>query len=710
MRDQGSQLLVGLATMAVVALLPMRQAVAICNGSAGNGVAEEIAGNNCTVATGNIPTTVTFQAGATGHLILNGAAPTDVVSNVTSAQGIVDVQGTVTMGQDFGSFSVGNIHLLSAVNVQNGAELKATYDINAETVTVGQGTSGTLTQNEGNINVSTLEVKDGATLTQAANTGSMSATNIKLGNGATLTIRNSSTGGTVNGIADGQGSLIIDHGSFQTHDAVGGVHRLNTITLTSGSTLSLTKDVSANTITINGTVNQANSSHAATTLTASTLLAIGTNASFTQTDGSIRAGAITLDSGATLSLKNQGSGTIDGAAAGQGTLTFTGNYNTDQAIGGTNKLASMTVNDGVTLTLDQNASATTVNVGQGSSGVINQSAGTLSATTLAIKAGGSVTQSGSGVINASATTLGSGASLTLANQGSGTIDGAAAGQGTLTFTGNYNTDQAIGGTNKLASMTVNDGVTLTLDQNASATTVNVGQGSSGVINQSAGTLSATTLAIKAGGSVTQSGSGVINASATTLGSGASLTLANQGSGTIDGAAAGQGTLTFTGNYNTDQAIGGTNKLASMTVNDGVTLTLDQNTSATTVNVGQGSSGVINQSAGTLSATTLAIKAGGSVTQSGSGVINASATTLGSGASLTLANQGSGTIDGAAAGQGTLTFTGNYNTDQAIGGTNQAGLHDRQRRCHPHAGPEHQRHHRQCRAAAAVACSTRAPAP
>ena len=152
--------------------------------------------------------------------------------------------------------------------------------------------------------------------------------------------------------------------------------------------------------------------------------------------------------------------------------------------------------------------------GSGSSGVLNQSAGTLSATTLAIKAGGSVTQSGSGVINASATTLASGASLTLANQGSGTIDGAAAGQGTLTLAGNYTSNAVIGGSARLAAINVNDGVTLNLGHNAAATTITVGQGSGGTLNLSAGTLTATTLAIKNGGVFSQSGSSNITASTT----------------------------------------------------------------------------------------------------------------------------------------------------------------------------------------------------
>ena len=494
------------AAVALAALLPLREAAATCSGSAGNGVAEQVGNVNCTVDATHIPTTVTFQSGATGKLILNAAAPTGLINNAVNTEGSVDVQGTVTLNADIGVADLDFPHRLAAINILDAAVLNTPHNVVALTLTVGQGTSGTLNQTAQTISVRTLVLNDGATLDQGMQ-GSIRATlGITLGNNATLTLRSSETGGTINGIADGQGTLIIDH-EFTSEYALGGTHRLHTITVNSGATLSLiesspnTGNATADTVNVNGTLNQS-----AGTLTATTL-ALGNNASVTQTGSGVINAATTLGSGATLSLRNQGSGAINGAADGQGTLSFTGSYNTDAAIGATHGLAAINVNNGVTLTLDQNASATSVTVGQGASGIVNQSAGTLSATTLAINAGGTYTQTGTGVINA-ATTLGSGATLSLRNQGSGAINGAADGQGTLSFTGSYNTDAAIGATHGLAAINVNDGATLTLDQNASATNFNV----SGTLSQSLNTLTATTLAINAGGTYTQSG-GSISASA-----------------------------------------------------------------------------------------------------------------------------------------------------------------------------------------------------
>lgn len=377
---------------------------------------------------------------------------------------------------------------------------------------------------------------------------------------------------------------------------------------------------------------------------------------------------------------NAPSGTILNTTSGEGSIAIVGIVSSANTIGvgGGGTLLAVTVNDGVIFNLGHSLTSTTVTVGQGTSGILNQDAGTLTATTLTIAAGGTLTQSGTGVANATNVTIATGGTLTLANQntaGTVTIDGAGAGQGALVFAGNYNTDAVIGVTS-LASTTVNDGVTLTLDQNLSATTVTVGTGASGIVNQTAGTLTATTLAIDVGGAFTQTAGAIANATNITIANTGTVTLATQNSAgtvTIDGSGgAGNGALVFAASYNTDAAIGGGTSLASVTVNDGATLTLDQALSATTVTVGTGASGVVNQSAGTITATTLAIAAGGTLTQSGTGTIAAS-TTIATGGTLTIVGQNTGTIDGAGAGQGAVVFASDYNTDAIIGTTSLASL-------------------------------------
>ncbi|MFA6284508.1 MAG: hypothetical protein WC633_10230, partial [Desulfurivibrionaceae bacterium] len=276
----------GVSLLAVAALSTGRKAAwAAGTTTCGDGIAATVGDDaDCTVAPGLIPTTVTFSSNPQKILILNGAAPSGNVTNLTNGQGVVTVQGTVTSAAKFGN-SLFPGHYLQSQTVNDGATFNLGHELSAVTVTVGQGVSGALSQSAGFINASDLILSSGATLTQ------------------------------------------------------------------SGS-------------------------------------------------GVIQAGAITLGNNAFLTLKNQSSGTINGAEAGQGELTFTGNFDTevDAALGSTKSLASITVADTGNLTLDQNASATTFTVGQGTSGTVTQSAGTLSANTLVVDANGSFIQSGSGVV------------------------------------------------------------------------------------------------------------------------------------------------------------------------------------------------------------------------------------------------------------------------------------------------------------------------
>ena len=467
---------------------------------------------------GLIPTTVVFSTTPVSTLILNGAAPSDAVTNTTDGEGIVTVQATVTSAAAFGVATTGD---LLSLTVNDAATFNLGHNLAATTVTVGTGATGIVNQSAGTITATTLVIAAGGTLTQSGS-GVINATNTTIATGGTRTVVNQGTG-AIDGAAGGQGALVFA-GDYDT-DAALGTTSLASITVNDTFTLTLDQSAGATTFTVgegtSGIVNQS-----AGTITATTLV-IAAGGTLTQSgSGVINATNTTIATGGTLTVVNQGTGAIDGAAGGQGALVFAGDYDTDAALG-TTSLASITVNDTFTLTLDQSAGATTFTVGEGTSGIVNQSAGTITATTLVIAAGGTLTQSGSGVINATNTTIATGGTRTVVNQGTGAIDGAAGGQGALVFAGDYDTDAALGATS-LASITVNDTFTLTLDQSAGATTFTVGEGTSGIVNQSAGTITATTLVIAAGGTLTQSGSGVINATNTTIATGGTLTVVNQG--------------------------------------------------------------------------------------------------------------------------------------------------------------------------------------
>jgi fibronectin-binding autotransporter adhesin len=255
------------------------------------------------------------------------------------------------------------------------------------------------------------------------------------------------------------------------------------------------------------------------------------------------------------------SGAVTNQTDGEGKVTIdvstTVNSQNSFGVAGTGDLAVIKVFNNAIFNLGHDAAATDVRVV--ATGTLNQSAGTITTTELQVGNTGvsaaTFTQSGTGVVNATNIDIAAISQLTLLNQGSGTINGLATNNGSLIFAGNYDTDSAIGGSRRLRTITVKDGVTLTLDQNASATTFNIGEGASGIVNHSAGTLTSTNLNINNGATHNLSGTASINSTNIAIGTGSSLNV-NQAGNTsiasiITGAGvitkAGTGTLTLTGN-------------------------------------------------------------------------------------------------------------------------------------------------------------------
>jgi len=249
--------------------------------------------------------------------------------------------------------------------------------------------------------------------------------------------------------------------------------------------------------------------------------------------------------------------------------------------------------DGEILYSNQDFDFDSVTIGDpdadGNSGTLIQQGGTLDiADGVAVNGDSAFTQTDTGVLNTPTITIGDSGVVTLQNQnteGTIAIDGATDGVGELVFTGEWDTDAAIGGTSSLAKVTVTDTGALTLDENLDATTILV----EGTVTQTAGTLTAgsNTLIVAAGASFTQSADGVLNSPTVVIGDLGTVTLVNQNTeGTVafDGANAGEGLLVFGGDWDLDAAIGATASLDTVTVNEGATLTIDQVVNATNLSI------------------------------------------------------------------------------------------------------------------------------
>lgn len=381
-------------------------------------------------------------------------------------------------------------------------------------------------------------------------------------------------------------------------------------------------------------------------------------------------------------------GAINATTAGQGNITATAStvLNGGATIGTTAAVGTITVNSGVTL--DASAVSTinagTVMVGAGGgNGVL-----TLGNTTVTVSgrldgaggAGNTILVTGNATIDGivgsvagidthvddgasltvngsefrSTATLGSGSGAygTLILEGNnlfiGAINGNTAGRGALVIDGTVLADSNIGSTNSLASVSIGNGASLTLNNTTLAAT-NVWIGSAGTLNV---------------------GSGAVTAA-------------------IDGLSAHTGTVNFTTSNTLQGAIGGSNALAAVNITSGTLTTGSFGIAADSISISSGTTlvtgtgtlngaiidaGRLRLGAGSIGSGSLTLSGGilqSLATQSfdvpvsltGASTIDTNATTL------TIAGNISGAGSLSKSGAGTLVLTG---TNSYTGGTTVSG--------------------------------------
>ena len=543
---------------------------------------------------------------------------------------------------------------------------------------------------------------------------SASANNISIAQGGTLQVANNKVlSGLIDGVASGQGTLKLSQNAT-LNSAIGSNRSLSMIDVAGNGLVDLQANASANNISI--------------------------------------------AQGGTLQVANNKvlSGLIDGAAAGQGTLTLSQNATLSSPIGSHNPLSLIHIGSNGLVDLQANASATNISIAGGGtlqvadnqvlSGSIDGIAagqGTLKLSqnatlkdAIGIKNPLSLIQvAGPGLVNLQASananniSIASGGTLQIADNKilSGLIDGAAAGQGTLKLSQNTTLKSAIGSNNPLSLINVAGGGLVDLQANASASNISIAQGGTlqvannktlvGQIDGNAagqGTLKLSQNAIlkDAIGSslnplslINIGSNGLVdlqaNANATniSIAQGGTLQVANNKmlAGLIDGVAAGQGILKLSQNATLSSAIGSNNPLSLINIGSNGLVDLQANANASNISISGGGtlqladnkvlSGLIDGAAagqGTLNLSQNAILKDsiGShhplslIQVAGNGLVDlqtdASAINISIGQSGTLqvANNKTltGQIDGAAAGQGTLTLSQNAILNDEIGQT------------------------------------------
>jgi len=123
----------GVAALATLLLFPAQKSYAIFI-SCSNGAPATITGGDCTVTPSLVPTTVNFNSGATGKLILNGASPTGAVTTSSKGTGIVSVVSTSTTQSSIGS----NYQHINGLEIAGGGvTFNLGHDLEANLITVG---------------------------------------------------------------------------------------------------------------------------------------------------------------------------------------------------------------------------------------------------------------------------------------------------------------------------------------------------------------------------------------------------------------------------------------------------------------------------------------------------------------------------------------------------------------------------------------------
>ena len=505
----------------------------------------------------------------------------------------------------------------------------------------------------GSVQAATVTIGDmsaeSETITLEAGSGSSGniTNNYALGSNGTLIIGSNMTSlyGTIDGanlvtadngtISDDQrGNVTIEGATLTLYGNVGATRGTGNFTIEAGSTVTL-----ADNMTTFRTTNL-------TIGTGSKLYLGGNSSRGYNRIGESASNSLTLTSNITMRTGSTifaGNGTtitgeISGESAGAGSLNLVGNFTTGGQIGGSNKLAEISIGNGNTLFLGHNASATTLYA----NGTITTQGGNFT---------GSTYLGENGVLNLF-TDQDAGNQVETAPAFNGIIEGLNGRNGTIHINGTFATQANIGGNSNgldaiyidsLNNRTTNpygteaiqtaghaSGTTVTFNHDVNATSINVGQ----VNSQNNNTL-------KLGNNIKISG-------------------AIEGSG--NSSAKGNLQIIPTGQIIMDGGIGGTNGISNVTIDGSALLTLKSSTfGVDAVQLGGGSGNA-----------TLALNATGTYTITSTIDGNVE----GQGAGLVKVNNGTVTFSGAIGGtqrisavqigrDATMTATANISVNDTI---------------------------------------------
>jgi outer membrane autotransporter protein len=397
-------------------------------------------------------------------IIAGGAASASADNQTTNANATITENGANATG------FVGGV-----INWTMGDSV--IFDANAaRTLTTGADGDVTIGDVSGGTGDATIITANAAHTTNIANVKGDNIINATLGGGSTLTFTGEdlSALGTIDGAAGGYGTFIFAEVVAKGHvGAIGETYWVNEVQVNGAGASTFDNAMTGETLTVgnasdgttfNGDIwftdlalNGDNTTFAAALTVTNLTLAAGKNAT---TNGALNlaAGGAVLNNGSTFTIGAVGGtngGTINSVNAGNGTLVFEAVVTAGQVgtIGNARIFGAVEVNAAGNSTFDEAINATTLTVGANAGDTTFTAAvdstnvtlngdnttfdDDLTVTNLTLAAGkAATTDAGLFTLNTAAT-LGDGAILTIGAggiAGGGTIDGAAAGNGTVNFT------------------------------------------------------------------------------------------------------------------------------------------------------------------------------------------------------------------------------------------------------------------------------------
>lgn len=509
---------------------------------------------------GDTDVTLNSTAAISGSVDLGINTSSTLVLNGTS-----NVVGTVTMG------SVDQLLTFNGGTVTNGIDGAGDIAVNANTAVSGAGIGGGTA-------VDDITIANAVTFDLDTNNAALTADVITL-DGATATLTMGTTGTltatNVRGGSDGQGVINFNGTNNIGTTIIGGTAYVDQVNVTAG-TVTTTGAITSNDVTLTNassltttaavtvgdlTIGSGTFTTAAGALAVTDAIIVGANGDLIVGAGGMTAGSTALGSGSTITLGGTFTGDINGNGDdGFGAVIIAANQALGGNIGNTFNVASVTINNGVTVTnAADNSITTTGNLTLNGNSNLNVDEGFVTVGG-DLRMGSGTMTTGTGLLTVADEIVLDGTTLNIGS-GSiayGSINGFDATEGTLAFTaGTHDTTGVIGDNFGLAAITVADATSLTIDQNVTATDITIGGGASGSATISAGTTT-----------------GNIN-----LDTDSTLTLSGTGTfaGTIDGddgAVGGDVILARDFTTTADTIFGGTDGLTSLTVNATRTLTLN----------------------------------------------------------------------------------------------------------------------------------------